>query len=173
MNAVILAPGPSLMRFDEAQFGDALVIAVNRAAFAFASTIWACLDIMFFDKFRSAPLGRPALLVEDNAFNQLQRNAETAWRGERICADVLNDSFPLLPRVTLYSATAALAFAAFLGAKRIDVFGVDWSGVEDWDGVEAGANRTYHRWKSESELWRGIVETIRPRGQSVRRYGFS
>jgi hypothetical protein len=69
----------------------------------------------------------------------------------------------------LYSATIALIYAAFRGATDIEVFGADWKGEEDFDGVKAGERRSEIRWNQEAKLWGTICKWLADHNVQVRR----
>ena len=91
------------------------------------------------------------------------------WRGELVPHSDLFEFIPHAVNYSLYSATTALVYLAWRGATSIDVYGADWAGYLDFDGVAGGSNRTEARWTSEVKLWAVTVGELQRRGTSVRR----
>lgn len=63
----------------------------------------------------------------------------------------------------------AVLLAFSLGATTIDVYGADWTGTRDYDGVEAGENRTPDRWDAERHDWDILTAWLNERGVIARR----
>ncbi len=69
------------------------------------------------------------------------------------------------------TALGALMYCGYAGAKRVDCYGVDWNGTKDWDGVEAGKNRSDSRWAHEKGLWENrLVPFLNKQGIEVVRH---
>ncbi len=160
MTAAILCPGPSLKALEVVPRVD-LTIAVNRAALTFACDWWAARDYP---------------MIRDNAAKVLAiRTTANDLRGRlnrfRVLAtaEELNGWCPANLLGTL-TALLALLFAAKEGATRIDVYGADWKGTQDYDGTEAGENRTDERWAKEAGLWQAACDWLSGRGVEVARH---
>lgn len=163
MQICILCPGPSLADLTTPPTAD-LTIGVNRAVLKFACDWWAALDYQTFT--RDTPLGNPRL------FTRAEYRHKTARTG--IDAE---DLFGLLPREKvnwpLYTSTASLLLAAYLGAKQIDVYGADWTlNSGDFDGVTPGdSRRNEHRWAVEMVIWSRLTNWLDEHGTTVKRHG--
>ncbi len=161
MTANLLCPGPSLAL---ATVGPAdMTIAVNRAAIAFASDAWVCRDWVCGETtppggilhWQAEVIGSPVLVSGRDSIEAITRHGRP-WRGRTCAIDDLMASWP--GSWTLYSATAALVYAASRGARRVHVWGADMSGTSDWDGREAGRTRDADRWRREAEIWRTTIQ---------------
>jgi len=177
MKIALLAPGPSLTQFADRE--GYLRIAVNRAALLYEARYCVLLDanaaaMLFRDGGpKRKPGERPTMVsLPDQRI-----------RMERICPE--SASFPFLavseidfPRYdgarrlgwAGWSATTALALAGSLGATQIDCWGVDRTGVEDFDGFTDPLNyRTSDRWRREEADWNDLVRLLETRRIAVRR----
>ena len=174
MRAAILCPGPSLdvtWPNDGWQFD--LVIAVNRAALTHRCDWWAFCDGEKFGKWMAGMKKRPprivassnaVSLIEKKGFNDLFRKFE-----HRVFEGIF-DRVPTSLCWPVYSATAAAAFAFSEGARRIDFYGADMEGVEDFDGAtDPTNNRTAQRWQHERENWAKLLPWLEQRGCTVTR----
>lgn len=176
MLAAILCPGPSLAKLDEVPRAD-IIVAVNRAAIRWQCDAWACLDHWSINDggirgWQGQVIGSPQLVTSRGSFQALASH-QCPWRGGVMLIDDLLAWLPLVPGKswTLYTATAALAYTAWRGAKRIEVYGADMVGTLDYDGVAAGSKRHELRWEGEREIWRATVEQLGERGVEVVRHG--
>lgn len=156
MNATLLCPGPSLARY-RPQESSGMVIAVNRAAEGYACEVWAATDWPLID--RTKPLGTPTLYTIQATKESLERRGKAWPHGVVLHSDVAggaveNGRHPW----TRYTATAALMYAAWMGVKRINAWGVDWAGTSDWDGHRAGETRTTQRWRQEQQIWQRVID---------------
>lgn len=150
MKAHLLCPGPSLAlydRYDE----PVLRLGVNRAAAKIECEVWACQDERLFEAEQKHVLGRPLLLTAKT------NHKRSVWRHVRLIDCPMLRQFCPLPLWPNYSATSALVYAASLGARSIEVFGMDWQGTLDWDGQSAGGNRSDHRWQHEREIFENLL----------------
>lgn len=148
MNISILCPGPSLRLYRPGCEG--VVIGVNRAATIHACDVWAATDRPLID--RTQPIGTPTLLTIAATRDSLScRGRPWPYLVVTHCGIGMKDN--ARTPWTRYTATAALHYAGWLGATHVDVYGCDWSGTKDWDGEEAGCNRTDDRWAEEREIW--------------------
>ena len=71
--------------------------------------------------------------------------------------------------VALLIVTAAIVYAAFKGATEIDVYGADWEGTADFDGVQGGKNRSEDRWREERGIFGALQVVLKQRGCEVTR----
>jgi hypothetical protein len=151
MRVALVCPGPSSDRFATAALYE-LAICVNRAATRFRADVWAAGDTPMVEQYGQAVIGTPALLTSSVTASTLL-NSGKSWPGETIEHESLVSECPLTLQWDLFSSTIALVYAAARGATRIECYGMDWTGTADFDGVQAGGNRTPERW----ELERAIV----------------
>src|SRR5580700_2882050 len=149
MKAAILSPGPSLPK--TWQGGADVVIAVNRAALAHKCDYWACGDLPALQENVPKLTAKPHLFTAEVSLNDF-RGQGGVWNGP---ITTFEDLFPYLHPGdcgccwTFLTALAAIVLAASIGASEIDCYGYDWTGTADYDGVEAGANRSDDRWRDE------------------------
>lgn len=179
MKAIILCPGPSLSCLDVELFRapDEIVIAVNRAALAYECHVWAATDSPLIEKIgdqvlehqRCGKRGTPALLSTRVSLDTL---ADRGWRwpGRVDVVERMRDWAPPDLQYGRFSACSALIYAAWRGAGEIVVYGADWSGTADYDGVQGGRSRSDDRWRDESQVWLNrLVPWLASRGISVTR----
>lgn len=167
MTASVLSPGPSLSRVTDADLVDTTVFAVNRAAH-FRRCDWWCFgdDRMYC----TYPLDYAP---------RLATCAETARRlglEQVLTYEELFDNYSPSALWMIYTMNAALVIAASQGAKRIRLYGCDWSGVADFDGhqyqfkgEEAAITRTPKRWENERRMFDSTVAMLAEKGVSVER----
>jgi hypothetical protein len=169
MHAIILCPGPSLATY--AAHSADLVIGVNRAALAHECNVWATLDYPMIRDNADKLLGRPNLLTRRQTLIDIARRPARLQRFAEVrMVDDLDDFCPPTLGYGRFSSAAALIYAAERGATQIDVYGADWAGTADFDGVNAGENRGAARWQAEAELWLGhLVPWLAHRGVKVNR----
>jgi hypothetical protein len=169
MRAVLLCPGPSLARLTCVPDSE-LSIGVNRAATAFAVGVWACCDLPAIEQWHEQVIGSPTLVCGQEAWDNL-RDRKITWRGETCFSASMASYCPPGMNWTMFSSTVALIHAAFRGATQIDVYGCDWAGTADFDGVQAGKNRSPDRWKLEREIWQNVlVPWLAARGVTITRH---
>lgn len=173
MRVALLCPGPSLAGLDLDRDKYDCTIGVNRAALQEVVGWWVFLDWRVFMEYQ--PPYRPRLLTTRACATAVEKRskAEEFHAHERMVAE---DLFDFLPhhRVgwTLYSATTALVFAAWLGAKQVDAYGADMHGTQDYDGHTSKTdNRTDKRWATERALWGLVCDELKRCGIKVKRYG--
>lgn len=156
MNATLLCPGPSLSKYNGQ--GAGMIVGVNRAAEAHACDVWAATDHTLIR--RCNPIGTPILLTIRATRDSLARRGRpwpylVVTHSGVAGQTVTNKHHPW----TRYTATAALYYLAWSGATRVDVYGCDRSGADDWDGQNHESNtRTEDRWRAEREIWDGIIK---------------
>lgn len=166
MNAVLLCPGPSLARLKSLpECG--ISLAVNRAATLFAVDWFCASDYPMIRDYGPKVLGRPSLLTIRQTAHDL-RNRLDRFRSVKVAEDVLAGyGSPLKHHKT---AMLALLFAAWCGASTITVYGADWQGRTDFDGVNAGENRSDARWDEERREWElMLIPWLAERGVKVER----
>jgi len=164
MTATVLCPGESIKAYVP---NGGLVIGVNRAVIAHRCEWWAASD---YPLIRDYDAGYPIKLFTN-------KDTKIA-RPERFTEVLFKESLPdFSPEWATYTATSALVLAAHLGAKRIDVYGVDWEGVVDWDGHqyswtgnEAWRTRGGENWEPQIKAWGQTVSALREHGVSVCRF---
>ncbi len=162
MLAVILCPGPSLAKLEAIPECD-LSIAINRAAIRFPVDFWAAMDYPILKKHRDEIRGEPRLFTFSQTWKDvghrlksfprvyLREELEIWWGGK-------------LPFKTF---PASLVFAAWWGAREIEVYGCDWAGNLDFDGTVAGEDRSDDRWALERKMCGEVIETLKGRGVHV------
>lgn len=163
MNVSILCPGPSLCQ--ENNFDD-VIIGINRAAIMRAVDYWVALDWVNgigdggIINWHKRVLGFPDIVTSIDSRDSLKR------RGFSWPASILSieESWKILDptkyRFSLYSATSAIVYAVYLGATKINIYGMDMQGTKDADGIEAGSNRSDERWKMESEILHNVINAF-------------
>lgn len=159
MIAAILSPGLSLMKLSALPPCD-LSIAINIAATMFAADWWATLDLPFIQEKARSVKGFPKLFTREeyqratNADGTVEQLAQ--WCGE-------------IRELALYTAPAAIVFAGFLGARRIDCYGCDMAGTWGADGIKHEA-RCEARWVRERALFDRATEFLKTKGVMVKRW---
>lgn len=169
LRAAVLCPGPSLVRTFEGKTGRyGLVIGVNRAVGRFSCDYWSMLDDHSFAM--AQPIGHPTVLCDPTAWQRVKREFPHAAQHDLVTVRDVS-SVPLLPtKWHTWSATAAVALAHHLGARHIDCFGMDWSGIEDFDGTTDARNvRDADRWRRERDCYHGLVDLLAELGTTVAR----
>lgn len=161
MKSAILCPGPSLCDTWEDDF-EGLTIGVNRAAIRFPVDVWACGDWPCYEQHSKSVIGSPRLLIAQDGERHIFDHG-IPWRGN---IETFESMFSFLgpfyggTRWTFVTATAAIVYAAFRGSEEIHLFGSDLSGTKDFDGVEAGNNRSSERWKEEGRIINRVSEVL-------------
>jgi hypothetical protein len=166
MTAAILCPGPSLCEFDRtANRGGDLRIGVNRAATLIPCDVWCATDYPLYERARSQVLGSPIWFTAEASAEQIDQRG-IRWRGQVITCESIPDPFKTVDW-DFFSLLAAIGYAVHAGCRRIEVYGADWSGVKDFDGVEAGNTRHDERWKLESSLFELARQELAGRGITI------
>lgn len=169
MRAVILSPGPSLATYTP-QSAD-VIIAVNRAALAHACDVWAALDYPMIRDNAVKVRGTPNLLSRQQTITDLKPPRLTRFPNVIAVESLFEFCPPNLMPWTLFTMTCAMIYAAYLGTNAIDIYGADFKGTQDYDGVEAGERRTEERWeRDEKPLYARVKAWIEARGISVTRH---
>lgn len=172
MRVVILCPGPSLAfwRADPSDRPDVL-IGANRAAAFTPCDVFAALDYPMIRDNAIKVRGTPNLLSRQQTITDL-KPARLARFPNVIAVESLFEFCPpnLMPWTT-FTMTAAMIYAAYLGTNAINIYGCDWRGTKDYDGVEAGENRTEQRWeRDEKPLYARVNGWIESLGITVTRH---
>lgn len=167
MKANIFCPGPSLRTAVPAPAD--LTIAVNRAIAFNSADVWAAGDIPMLCEDRPNIIGQPELFTAANTAAYL-RDHGPAWRGK---VTEFESLFSYLdPRNlswTMFTFTASIVYASHAGASQIEIYGCDWSGVEDWDKWAKAGNRSDERWKLERQIFERLTGALAARGVEVKR----
>jgi hypothetical protein len=156
MRIAILAPGPSLARYQpgEHDLRHDLRIAINLAATIHRCDWWTVGDWQAIECMTE--LGTPDIYTMPSSVDAAQ--------SRRAGRHVLAWSQPLQ-----FSAPAALVLARDLGATAIDCYGVDMAGTTYVDG-STNKCLTDRRWQHEQRLWDEQVHLLRHAGVAVTRH---
>jgi hypothetical protein len=168
MLASILSPGPSLSLYRP--HGEVMVVGVNRAASMLPCTAWACGDPELLAATCAKVKGSPWLLTSSIGLTAMRAMRGVHWLGEVMTFDLLRQLFDPIPQWDTFTATAAVVYAAAKGARRIECYGMDWSGTADVDGWDQAGNRSEDRWKLEAGLFGSLGIALGQRGIEVVRY---
>ncbi len=172
MRAAILNPGPSLLHTWKGRTDKhGLLIGVNRVALNYPVDVWACGDYPLVQEIQDSVFGCPTLLSAQNSIDQLN-TVERPWRGKTIAFESLYSWLhPAENKIswTFTTSLCAIAYAASV-CEHIDIYGADWKGVKDYDGVEAGMNRSEERWKTEAGIYNALVKHLETKNISVTRH---
>lgn len=147
MRAAILCPGPSLTKTWRADEHFDVRIAVNRAILHATCEWWSAADWTMLKEVEGKPTH--GICTQDDAVRFILDGKLISK--ERTPPAIIGWS--ALPYANPgYSTVAAISLAAYLGAKKVLIFGDDKSGSLDWDGVPAGKNRGDERWTKEKQV---------------------
>jgi hypothetical protein len=168
MRAALLSCGPSLSAFTTRDAFD-VVIAVNKAVTLPGAgvTWWSVGDVLTVG--RLYPTLPYAPLIWTHTETMRQVIGRFGWvDGKTYHRDEIN------ARWSMFSATAGLMLAKELGAERVECFGCDMTGEQNWDGTEEPtANRTEQRWERERVIWEKTRNLVEEFGVEVVRHGFA
>jgi len=176
--AAVVCPGPSSEMFVTAGQDYDVVIGVNRVVLWYPVDYWSCADLHTFRWVieQGGPAGDPPCrpkIVCKRAIHQAIRNK--FW-GEL-------EKFPFYPvgeivfndtnlRWAKFSAHVSIALAVHLGCRKIDCYGMDWSGTADADGFTDGRQiRTPERWGHERKRFEALVDVLEKRNVELSRVG--
>ncbi len=163
MVVAILNPGPSLANLLTLPKCD-LSIAVNRAALRFECNIWAATDYPMIRDYQVFAMGNPKLLTRRQTWTDIKHRVRLPLAG------IVDDLALNVPANWLAKTmTCAMAYAYAWGAHRIELYGCDWAGTKDFDGKEAGENRTDARWEAEKSEAGMLIEWLASRKVEVKR----
>ena len=167
--AAVLCPGPSLVETYAPREGEfQLVIGVNRAVGRFRCHSWVMLDARTFRLV--VPVGQPVIVASRAVYKlacasnpDAVRHAFLAHRPGLVPTDEV--------RWNAFGSTTAIELAARLGARQIDVFGMDMAGDKDFDGYcDDRQDRTTERWAREGRTVQELFAALAKRGVSCHRY---
>ena len=168
MKAAIACPGPTLADWPGGWWADAgfdLVVGVNRAANLVACDYWVTLDRHTVKM--SDPLGEPPVIAAPGMLG----NITNAHPEIRVRANVPVDRRWIegtKVRWWRWGLTVAIGFATSRGADRIELYGVDWRGTDDWDGLNVPKmKRSPGRWARERRVFDRLVGVLAARGVTV------
>jgi hypothetical protein len=142
----ILCPGPSLSvtwpRQGVGSIGP--IIGVNRAI-NYTACDWAIVgDACTFPRLRALPL-RGLVSFNDVLREKLPPNWQRLER--RIWEDLPQPPWGMVE----WGLEAALLLAQHLGGTDVALYGVDWSGFYDYDGVKGIDDRSKERWNDREK----------------------
>ena len=168
-SAAILCPGPSLAGMLGRPFRQEydLLIGVNRAVEAFECDYWVALDVRTFGM--TSPLGTPILVASRRHYKRVTHEWPEARRFQHLDHHSLK-----VPQLTSTWTTKGLLTAIVLAFTRdaqvIDCYGVDWAGVQDFDGKTFPKQiRTPKRWEKEAQQFEQLRTALGERGVMVQR----
>lgn len=157
MKVAVLCPGKSIETFKPDGYDK--VIGVNRAVAFSACDFWMCLDdpkqvVATLEGGPGAVKGRPVVDQWPKQLKALEARCDhqIEWRK--------------------HSSIAAIGVAVLKGATEIDVYGMDWSGDQDWTGKRYGS-RDENRWNDERALYGEIAKRLDEWGIKLTRVGAS
>ena len=171
MEAAIYCPGPSLdWALAQPRRDSRLTIAVNRAAERVVADYWAMLDPVTWE-ITGRLASSPAVVCAPSCWRELvARQPEAEALGWAFPDAKLAESLAPLARWRTKSMTVAMVLAATLGAKRIDLWGVDLEGEADFDGRSYGCQRRDPaRWTAERSLLNQVARNLADHAVPVRR----
>jgi hypothetical protein len=169
MTAAIICPGPSARLYSSAP-RPTMVVGVNRAATVFPCDVWAAGDTPMVQEYEQRVIGTPLLLTSAVSISTLL-NLGYSWRGDVFEFESLREFCDPSLEWDLFTATSALIYTAAGGATHIRVYGADRIGTQDFDGVEAGGNRSPERWELEGAIWENrLVPWLATRGVTIHRH---
>jgi hypothetical protein len=165
--AQIICPGPSLAGHIGKLPQADLRIGVNRAICAVPCDWWVFGDWIALRDF--SPIGKPKIFTHSNVDEQLQRNVgplhyysirmQVLDAVERVNQEDITTECPIPLNPCTWSLVSALIFTRWkmpVFLSRIDLYGVDWSGDQDWDGHKCSERNDY-RWERErSDVMRTV-----------------
>lgn len=179
MKAIILSPGPSLSKY-KPQACD-LLVGVNRAAIKHKVDAWVAGDSPLYEQIEEQVKGSPIWVAGVGTIDTIRDHVRAKvcrpWRGETFAANTMQDFCPWSFNWVMFSFTTAIVYAgrwlSQQGRMRhwIDIYGCDWKGKDDFDGVQAGKNRSEERWKMEREITENVlIPWLDGRGITVSRH---
>ena len=167
MNAAILCPGPSLLDTFDAAKPHGLLIAVNRAAMVTQVDWWVFSDQHVWTD--NAPPGTPKIFTRQSIVDSY-KHWPVFQNHERLTFEEVAQTHPDTYRWRIFSATAAMVLACYLGATTINVYGSDMAGTDEYDGPpEHEVNRSDGRWRKEAAIVQSTMGHLAERGATVNR----
>jgi hypothetical protein len=176
LNAAVVCPGPSAAHVTAGLLtGYDWRIAVNRAVLMpFDWSYWAATDDRIPATYRPAVVPRLFTMQESVRKLAVNRVLPDDVLSRAVLYETVKRDMP--GGWALFTMTAAMVLGAWLGAKRIDVYGYDGQGTADYDGheyqfkdEEAAVTRTPQRWEITAGCYRQTVAMLAARGVEVRR----
>jgi hypothetical protein len=168
MTYAILCPGPSLSTFADSDH-EGPIITVNRSGLLYPSEVWAATDYPMIRNNYEAVKGNPNLLTRRQTAADLPAFRKSRFARVEIVEEIVG--VPVGLNWQDKTMTCAMIFAFVNGASKIDIYGCDWTGEADYDGVLAGEDRSESRWAKERAVYDGIVDWLKGKGVEVRRMG--
>lgn len=174
MRIAILCPGPSLLRWSE--FDEEILIGVNRAPAILEPAGIRCHWWVFSDwkllvpepGIQKQPSYRTRVLMGDSVEPHAQQRSLFLPASYTLYRD-LYDICPYKPW-TIYTVTASMMLAKWLGAAEINCYGCDHTNEPDADGVNLDGNkRDADRWKEEGVIRSKVIEWLVSEGVTVNR----
>lgn len=163
MTAAILCPGTSLARLARQPEAD-LVIGVNRAVRTYLCHVWAACDYpLIRDNFRFV-IGKPRVLTRRTTWESIGKKCRM-----KLACFTEDVRFDCPINWHTKTMTCAMAYAAFVGVDKIELYGCDLFGEADYDGVKAGEDRSDKRWAQERSDLGVMMETLWSRGIATHR----
>ena len=136
ISAAILCPGPSLSGFIAAPVTHDVYIGVNLAAQAFPCGWFVFKDRRALEEM--PPLCRPILVTNPHAAEYMQYDAAVRAEWKWLTFDAFSTiGCPADTKWQHFTMTCAMVLAAYLGARHITLYGVDWRGDTYFDGSKA------------------------------------
>lgn len=165
MRVALLSCGPSVRLYEKCGHEYDAIIGINNIVAKYETDWWCFGDAETFARY--VPVKRPQSLCtdKDQVFSILHNypvEIQQRYRAHpcEVCWEDLENpgSKPFL-----FSSCAALMLAKYLGAKTLDIFGVDMEGNADFEGREHLA-RTESRWERERQRWNESIKWLEGTG---------
>jgi len=152
-----------------------VVIAINRAVERYPADWWCFGDQQVFGMFK--PLGgrgdKLRLFVLDYVIQKLGKRDDVCEAFNRYAVEgwlQLREKIENIDRKCMsWSGPSAVAWAHCLGAKDIDIYGLDMAGNCDFTG-EVRPDKNPIRFKREQGVFENVFAAVRARGSTVTRY---
>ena len=167
----LLSAGPlSLDLFDETEIYD-IRIGVNTAVTKFGCDYWSIADAhRFEDIIPEDVIGLPKVfMIGAQRDRVLAHQPERLSKHEVLIWEDVSRKVEAPPKWETWSAIGALVLAKFLGAQRVDCYGVDWSGEKDCTGAVDKQNRNEKRWGREKKQWNEVVKWMKEHDVLIQR----
>ena len=160
----LVSNGPSAVKFDDARGVYDCVIGVNLAATKWQCDWWCFSDFQMFEK--AIPKGTPAIFTKRAVVQKIRENPVLAKRFEQRNGLLLHEDIRrakadiCVSMWNVWSGCAALGLVWHFKPKRVDVYGVDLGGIDDFTGNENSRDRTPWRWNEEKKIWNRMVDVL-------------
>lgn len=162
LTALICCPGPSLAEVTIDPSGYDFTIAVNRAIeldIGQPFDWWAFGDDEALDWFKPAHDPAALFMAHQVGKQHPQHRVEEIEWVKRHRVVMWAEALCGTPRWFRYTGVAVLSLCVYLGATKIDVYGRDWEGAEDFTGEPATWNND-KRWAHEKTHWAHVAQEI-------------